>query len=462
MNNFYSDIHDTIAAISTPVGRGAISIIRLSGSITFGIFKKIFISDLKSQNINNPGTYTGKIVNYNKAVDHVVIMAKKGPKSYTGEDLIEVHCHGNPLITNVILNLLISHGARMAGPGEFTLRAFLNNKIDLIQAEAVNDLIISNTYLSAQIALDYLKGKLSREIDSIDKFLKELLINLEVLIDHCEDNSLSIDLKEIKKKIKNRIIRIDNLINSYDIGEQIKKGINISIVGKTNVGKSSLFNLLIKRDKAIISPTPGTTRDIIEEYIELNNCLIKITDTAGVKEAANFIEKEALKRTARSIKDANILLIMFDNSIKLNKNDLMLAEQVSKSNIYKIIIVNKCELNSKIDFKKVRKLFLESNILRISVSRETGIKKLEHAITAFTEKFDIKKNLIINNIRHKNILINVNKHLNNIIKSIENNFYYDIICSDLRKAVDELGSLTGKYTTENMLEDIFSKFCIGK
>ncbi len=455
-------MHDTIAAISSPVGKGAISIIRVSGPMVFKILSKIFKPDFKSKNINKVGILTGNIINGKNVIDHVVILINKKPKTYTGEDLLEIQCHGNPIITNIIMNLLISHGTRMAGPGEFTLRAFLNDKIDLIQAEAINDLITSDTYSSIELALNQLKGELSGKINRIDQFLKKLLINIEVLIDHSEDNFFKTDLKGIKRKVDKIVLEIESLIDSYDIGTQIRKGLNISIIGKANAGKSSLFNLLIKRDKAIISPIPGTTRDVIEEFIELNNCLIKITDTAGLKKAINHIEKEALKRTVQSIEEANILLVLFDNSNRLNKDDTSLLDIIPDNNLFKIIIINKCDLASKTDPGKIRKMFPGNRVLRISVSRETGIKNLEAAIAGYTEKFDIKKNLIISNIRHKNIFISLNKHLKNMIKSIEDNLYYDIICSDLRKAVNELGKITGKYTTENMLEDIFSNFCIGK
>jgi len=454
---------DTITALSTSPGKGAIGIIRISGKETYKILKKIFIPYNKKITLQKPGRYLGKIVNKGRVIDEVLLLTYKAPKSYTGEDLIEIHCHGNMLIVNMILNLLSSFGARPAGPGEFTLRAFLNNKLNLSQAEAINDLINANTYFSVEIALKNLDNHLSNYLNDIMIYLKELVVTFEVSIDHSEDEEKSfLDLMEIKKNLTKIIQKLKLLILSYEKGRLLRQGLNVVLLGKANVGKSSLFNLLIKRDKAIISPLPGTTRDVVEEYIEIDGYPIKIIDTAGFKNESDLIEKEALKRTFNSITTASILLVLFDNSSKFDENDILVIENVKKANSPFILILNKCDLKTRMDLKKIKKYFPKENIYKISVSRETGIKNVENALKNLLKKFDFVNEIIITNLRHKNILQETKFFLEKMIEGIEQNLYYDAIVSDLRKAINTLGQLTGEYTSENILEDIFSHFCIGK
>jgi len=455
MGHLYSDVHATIAALSSPPGKGAISIIRLSGEHCLKIIKEVFLPIQKNTNISKTCISLG-------VIDRVMLFIRKKPKTYTGEDMAEIHCHGNPIIVGRIMNIVINKGARIAYPGEFTFRAFLNNKMDLIQAEAVNDLITSNTYLSTELAMNQLKGRLSDKIDNIGTVLKEILIKLEVEIDHSDDDILGININKIKSTINRIIKQITDLIESYEVGKQFQKSINITIIGKTNVGKSSLFNMLIKRDKAIISPFAGTTRDAVEEYIEIEDCPLKIIDTAGIKKQVGLIEKQALRRTLQAIEEANIILLMFDNSKILDKNDAILIREIEKYKVKKVIILNKIDLKAKINLNKLKKMVGKEHIFRISVSHETGIKNIEQEISKFINKYNIKNNLVINNIRHKNVLEQVQKFLQQVVTSIQNKFYCDIIASDLKKAVDELSKLTGEYTTENMLNDIFSRFCIGK
>ncbi len=464
MSTYYSETNDTITAIASPSGKGAISIIRVSGPDSISVLSNIFVSSSKgkTRKINTSGTYIGFIKANNKIIDQVVVSVKKGPHTFTGEDTVEINCHGNPLISNLILDFTISKGARLADPGEFTYRAFINNKIDLIQAESINDIINAVSYSSVELSISNLKGRLSDKIKGISNSLKDLLISIEVTIDHSDDDYIPEDLTKVNHKIKGVIKEIETLIDSYSIARDIKQGINIAIVGRANVGKSSLFNLLIKRDKSIISHIAGTTRDVVEEYLELESNLIKMIDTAGIKKTKDHIEKEALKKTFRSIKSSDILLLLFDASNKLTRQDIELVKELSESNSYIIIILNKCDLKQVIDEKKLKEMFPKRTALKISVSRETGIKKIEDRIIKFIRSYDVKDKVVINNIRQKNILISTIKSLKHVIESMDNNYYFDIIASDLKKAIDELGKITGQYTTENMLNDIFSNFCIGK
>ncbi|MBU1077193.1 MAG: tRNA uridine-5-carboxymethylaminomethyl(34) synthesis GTPase MnmE [Spirochaetes bacterium] len=475
MYDFHTNTQDTIAAVASPIGKGAISIIRISGNQCLPILSKIFRPSPGSASFSagsfgspdegkplKPGISVGNIIFKRKIIDQVVVWINRGKKSYTGEDLVEINCHGNPLLTNLILDIIISKGARLALPGEFTLRAFLNNKIDLLQAESINDLVNASSYSLAELSVKNLMGKLSKKIEDLGRLLKDILIQIEVAIDHSDDEFVPIKSKVIHDQINHISGEVAKLIDSYDIGKDIKEGISIAIVGKANAGKSSLFNLLIKRDKAIISHIAGTTRDTVEEYLELNNFPIKLIDTAGIKKRAGYIEHEAIKRTLQAIAHSNILLILFDNATELSQHDLWLAEELKKAEAHKFLVINKCDLPSKTDIIKIRALFKNIKMIRISVSRETGIKKIEEAISQYIEKFDMKDKLIINNIRHKNILIIVQEHLQNVLKSILNNLYYDIIGADLKKAIDELGQLIGTYPSEKMLKEIFSNFCIGK
>lgn len=461
MRNFDYDVNDTIAAVSTPAGKGAIHIIRVSGAKTLQIIRKIFRPALKSLKFTTkPGLYLGYIQFKNQILDQVFITLKHKPRSYTGEDLVEIQCHGNPLITHSILNLLIDQGARSAYPGEFTLRAFLNKKIDLIKAEALNEIINSKNFYSLKISLNQYIGNTLNPITYLIDILKKIIINLEVLLDHPDDIKSTITTKQIKRKLFFILQQIQNLIGTSELRQIYDQGINIIITGSVNVGKSSLFNLMIKRDKSIISHIPGTTRDIIEEYIELNGYPIKLIDTAGIKKAANVIEVSALKKTMESLKNANIILIVFDNSKNLSVNDLKLITHIKKNNIIKIVIINKMDLKNKLSEKKIRKYFIKNKIVKISVSRETGIKDLEKAIVHAIHKIDYLGKNIILNLRQRQILHNAATALKAILKNSLTPV--DILTEDIKKVLTLLCQLVGEYTTENMLEDIFSNFCVGK
>lgn len=461
MYAWHNDTFDTIAAIASPGGKGAISIIRVSGPDTFQLISKIFKPYNKKANIKKQGVYIGRIV-HKTIIDEVMVISRTNKKSYTGEDLIEINCHGNPLITNLILDLVIGKGARLAEKGEFTLRAFLNNKIDLIQAEAINDLINASSYSSAELALNNMKGRLSEKIKEIADSFKNSLIQLEVNIDHSDDDTISFNKKQMQKSIDKQKKQIEQLIASYDIGRDIKQGIQITIAGKANAGKSSLFNLLIRREKAIISHIAGTTRDVVEEHIILHNVSLKLIDTAGLKKTVGHIEKEAIKRTQKAIQRANIILVVCDGSKVMDKQDELLFNEVLQTQAHKIVLINKSDLKQNISIKQIKQAFPEQDIIHVSVSRETNIKLIEEKIISYLKKFDLHNKLIINNIRHKSILIQANQHLDHVTKGFKNEYYYDLIAAELRKALNILGQLIGHYSTEDMLTDIFSHFCIGK
>ncbi len=464
MNATEYNLNDTIAAISTPIGKGAIGIIRISGEKALTIINSIFVrSALKKVNlIQKPGRYLGYIKFSKRIIDQVIIHFQKAPYSYTGEDLVEINCHGNMLILNAILNSLIQQGARLSYPGEYTYRAVLNKKMDLLRAEAVNDLINATNLLSLEKALQNLSGELSNDIKEIYKRLKNILLNLEVLIDHPEENLNITKPKNVYKEICIIKQKIKKLISSYELSQMYQKGITISIIGQTNVGKSSLFNLLIKRDKSIISHIPGTTRDLVEEYIEINKLPIKLVDTAGFKKPINHIEEQSIKKTEECMRHSQIILMMVDGSKVLTKENISLFQRLKIFSNKKIIIINKSDLKQRININQLKSYNKGESIINISVSRETEIKRLEQIIKKELKKFQFYEQGIVFNIRQKELLIKLDIYLNRVLDNLKKRLYPEIIAVDIRQALNELGVLLGAYTPEDMLKDIFSKFCIGK
>ena len=455
------DIDDTIAAISTPSGRGAISIVRISGRNAIKIIKQIFVPKTKKE-FTTPGVYVGKIVDNNKVIDEVVLIVWRAPKSFSGEDLVEINCHGGIVVTNDVLNTVLKKGARLARPGEFTLRAFLNKKIDLAQAEALNNLINAKTEKSKEYALSQLFGKFSQYIENIAEVLKNLLVKIEVSIDHPDEDIEFIKKDEIKKIVENIVNKINHLLSTAQSGKAFNYGVNAVIVGRANVGKSSLFNLLLRKDRAIVSAIPGTTRDIIEDWIDVEGIPVKLIDTAGFKEAFDIIEEIALKKTEEMIKISNIIIAVFDASAELKKEDFKLIEKLNPVKEKSIFVLNKIDLGMHINYEELRKR-IKKRILKISALKGTGIEKLESQIkNIIIGKEGLEEEIVITNIRYENLLKKCNEYLEEVLKAVENDVPEEFIASDLRRAIKELEEITGKFTTDDLLNSIFSNFCIGK
>lgn len=461
MIGFEYNVLDTIAALSTPPGKGAISIIRISGPRSFPVITSIFRPALKL-NISRKNIHYGYLTHNKKILDHILLLTKKGPNSYTGDDLVEIHCHGNPLITQSVLNTLLIKKIRMALPGEFTFRAVINKKMNLIQAEALNELINSKNYLSLQIAMNNFSGRFTNEMKDMIHQLKKILISLEIDIDHSEENIQVLNRFQIFKTIKKYKNKVSKLINYFHIQQKQKHDITIVITGHTNVGKSSLFNLLIKRDKSIISHIPGTTRDVIEEYIEINNKPVKIIDTAGIKRITNPIDALAVKKTNESIQSADIILYVLDNSKPLLHKDKKLITLINQSATPLLVVINKIDLTSRLSACHIRSLFKNRTIIKTSVSRETGILNLEKRINQLLLKHSFKKGSFFISIRQKEILMRIDNYLDEILQHLKKHFYPDIIAINIKNIISLLYIITGEYTTDHMLNDIFSNFCIGK
>ncbi|MBI5416438.1 tRNA uridine-5-carboxymethylaminomethyl(34) synthesis GTPase MnmE [Candidatus Poribacteria bacterium] len=453
---------DTIAAISTSIGEGGIGIVRLSGKSAIQIIKKIFHPAKK--NIFSPHTHTityGVIFNSDtkETIDDVLVSVMLAPKSYTREDVVEINCHGGIIPLNEILKLVISCGARLAEPGEFTKRAFLNGRIDLVQAEAVIDIIRAKTNASMRQARFQLEGKISGEIDALRNILIELLSNLELSIDFIEDNIEIIPVGELEKNINKALEKIEKLLSTTDIGRLIKEGIRVAIIGRPNVGKSSLLNALLNEERAIVTHLPGTTRDVIEEMLSIKGIPAKIIDTAGIRKTTDEIEKIGIERTRKSIVQADIVLFVFDISENLHEEDIEIIKEIKNKKT--IFVFNKIDKNHKLEINK-----LPQNIqqVRISAANNNGIEELKTHIydLIIKEHIEIGTEVFINNLRHEIALKNAKSCLNRAIEGIKNKLSSEFIVSDIREATVHLGSIIGKTTTDDVLNQIFEKFCIGK
>ncbi len=453
--------NETIAAIATPFGKGAVSIIRISGTNTLQIINKIFHSKT-NRDVSAPGIYIGTVYNNeNNIIDEVQLIIKRAPKSYTGEDTAEINCHGGILVTEKVLNRVLEAGARLAAPGEFSLRAVLNDKMDLIQAEAVNEIINAKTDKSLDVALSQLSGRISVYIDNISETLRKLLVNLEVSIDHPDEDIEFVNYANIKKDIIETINNIDKILSTARAGKAFNYGIKAVIIGKANVGKSSLFNALLKKDKAIVSHIEGTTRDIIEDWIDVSGIPVKLIDTAGYKEAIDMLEQMALKKTESAIETADLIIMLFDATKNISDDEINIVKKISLLNIPVIYALNKIDKKIIFNKNKIEKL-IHSDIINISVSENKGLNLIEKAIKNEILGKDFTDDIIITNIRAEVSLKEAKKYLEYTLNSINENAPEEFIASDIRLALNELESIIGKFTTDDMLNSIFSNFCIGK
>lgn len=421
---------DTICAIATPIGEGGISIIRISGNNALDMASSIFRPKNK-QDIKNMKTYTmryGNVINAenNEIVDDVILSYMKGPYSYTGENVVEINCHGGVVATNRVLNEIVKAGARLSDPGEFTKRAFLNGKIDLSQAEAVIDIIRAKTELSMKSAIMQSKGSLSKEIGELRKYLLNVLALIEYAVDFTEDDEDIIDdnlLFQIKDGINKTIERIKKLLKNADEGKIIRDGLNMVIVGKPNVGKSSLLNALLKEKRAIVTDIPGTTRDIIEEYINIDGIPVRIIDTAGIRDTEDTVEKIGVERSKEKIEEADLVVFMMDSSREVDDEDKLIIDAV-KDKKY-ITLLNKIDLNRKISDDIIGNL---RNIIEISAKNEIGIDNLKDKIKElfFDGEID-SESLIISNTRHKQALYRALENCTIALEKIQSNEFLDLI-----------------------------------
>ncbi len=453
---------DTIAAISTANGEGGIGIVRISGDKSLEILSKIFklkngkkISDLKSHTINY-----GVIEYKGKIIDEVLVSVMFSPKSYTTEDMVEINCHGGYLVTHKILEIVLEMGASHAEKGEFTKRAFMNGRIDLTQAEAVIDIITSKTEKSISLSIEQLRGYLKEQIHELKKKLLDVAAHVNVVIDYPEegiDEPIPLHLLNNLKDVHNSC---DILIKSYNKGKKIKEGIKTAIVGRPNVGKSSLMNSLLKEERAIVTHIPGTTRDIIEEVININGIPLVLVDTAGIRESNDIVENIGIEKSKEMIEKADLILFVLDSSEKLCEEDYEIYKKLENKNV--IAILNKCDKEQKIEIEKLEKL---NKKVFISARDLIGIEKMEDTVYKFITEEEIESSseqIIITNSRHRSALEKTKISVENIFETIEKGFPMDLVAVDLRDALDNLSEITGEISTEDLLDHVFKNFCVGK
>jgi len=454
-------LFDTIAAISTPKGEGGIGIIRISGDKSFEILDKIF----KPKNPNKDlGFYQfnyGFIHDGEKVIDESMVVRMKAPKTYTCEDVVEINCHGGQFVTQKVLELVLKNGARHAEQGEFTKRAFMNGRIDLSQAEAVMDLIQGKTEKSISLSLDQLRGDLRDKINSFKKALLDITAHVNVVLDYPEegiDDPLPVELRDNLEAVYEEATR---LIESYDKGKKIKEGIKTVIVGKPNVGKSTLLNSLLREERAIVTHVAGTTRDVIEEVINIKGIPLVLVDTAGIRQTDDIVENIGVEKSKEFIEKADLVLLVLDASRELEDEDREVINQINENHKKVIVLLNKIDLERKIDLDE----YNFENIVEISAQKNVGIEDMEEKIYSFIvdEKVeDSSEKLIITNVRHKTALEKTKDAIRNIFETIDTGLPMDLISVDLKEALDSLSEITGEISSEDILDHVFGNFCVGK
>ena len=459
--------NNNIIALATPAGSGAISVIRISGSKSIEITDSLFKSKDESKLIGkNSHTITlGQIIDRNRIIDQVLISLFIAPKSYTGENVVEISCHGSSYVQNEIIKLFIDNGCRAAKAGEFTLRAFLNGKIDLSQAEAVADLISSKSSASHKTALDQMRGGFKSDIKELRQQLLDFASLIELELDFSEEDVGFANLNELKKLIYKIKETISVLIDSFAAGNVIKNGIPIVIVGEPNTGKSTLLNAILNDERAIVSDIPGTTRDTVEDEIILNGINYRFIDTAGIRATKDKIESVGIKKTFEKVESSSIVLYMLDSSVtdsnKINDSK-QIINKITKDFPDKnlIIVANKIDIG---DSKLIESHFKEFKHIYVSAKHSTNIDELKQQISSCIDLNEINTNSsVVTNSRHYDLLCKSSVEIENVLKGIDDKISGDLLAIDIRQALQYLGELTGEVTNDEVLGNIFSKFCIGK
>jgi len=463
-------LNDTIVAVSTPVGEGGIGIVRLSGKDSLKIADKIFLSKdgKKSSEFKTYTVHYGHIIDKGqgkqKIVDEVILTVMRSPKSYTKEDVVEINCHSGIASLKGVLDLCLVNGARLAAPGEFTKRAFLNGRIDILQAEAVLDVIKAKTGLSLRSALNNMEGFFSNKINEIRKDLIGIYAYMEASIDFSEEEPKGIDKRSIFKKLSSVKSEIEEFIASSNQGRILRQGIKAVICGSPNVGKSSLMNAILKESRSIVTHIPGTTRDTIEEIVNIKGIPVTLVDTAGITDTNHIAEREGIRRSRLYLENADIALLVLDQSRKLNKDDMNIIKRIRDNKKEAIVIINKADLKCRLDVNKVRKLFKKIPLVHISALNMHGVDKLENEIKDIVWKGKAPGAGFAgaSNERQLGILKRSLSDINEAVNSYKADLPIDCICVYVRSSIEGLGEITGHTITEQALDKIFSEFCIGK
>lgn len=448
---------DTICAISTALGVGAISIIRVSGDDAIDIVNKIFDKDLtkkESHTINY-----GHIVYKGEIIDEVMVSIMKSPKTFTKEDTIEINSHGGVAVTNKVLEILLLEGARLAEPGEFTKRAFLNGRIDLVEAESIMDLIESKTETSRKLAISGMEGKVSKLVKNIIDNLVKVNANIEVNIDYPEYEDIEIVTKEKIEEMSRYINKeLTKLLNESENGKLIKDGINTLILGRPNVGKSSILNKLIEEDKAIVTSVAGTTRDIVEGQIRVNGILLNIIDTAGVRETEDIVEKIGVEKSLSLVNDADLIILVFNNNEKLTDEDKKLLEYTKEKK--RIIVINKIDLENNLDISNLK----NERIVKVSALKDSGIENLKNEINDMfnLEEINLGDFTYLSNSRQISLVKKAVEISKNLEDALNNDVPIDLLEIDIKEICEILGEIIGESYDDKLIDTLFSNFCLGK
>ncbi|WP_274365067.1 tRNA uridine-5-carboxymethylaminomethyl(34) synthesis GTPase MnmE [Paenibacillus thermotolerans] len=455
---------DTIAAIATPLGESSIAVIRVSGPESAQVVDKVFRSKTKLTEAASHTVHYGHIVHpaTGERIEEVLVTLMKGPRSFTAEDVVEVSCHGGIVSVKRVLDLLLEYGARLAEPGEFTKRAFLNGRIDLSQAEAVMDLIRSKSDRAFSVAMKQSEGALSREVKKLRQTLVETMAHIEVNIDYPEHDVEELTNAFIRDKCMYARESIAEMLRTAERGKLLREGIETAIIGKPNVGKSSLLNALTQENRAIVTDIPGTTRDVIEEYVTIGGIPLKLLDTAGIRETEDVVERIGVERSQAALASADLILFVVNANEPLTDAEKQMMESLGDRQT--IVIINKIDLPVKTDEQYIGQLFPQEKIVRLSAKENEGINRLEKAVTAifFSGNLDSGDMTYVSNARHIHLLKKASHALDEALQGVEMKVPIDMIQIDIRNAWEQLGEIIGDAVSDSLIDQIFSQFCLGK
>ncbi len=452
-------MHDVIASISTALGVGAISIVRVSGEGSIEVVDSIYNGKNKLVDVDSHTINYGHIVENGEIIDEVLVSVMKGPKTFTTEDVVEINCHGGIATTNKVLELLLLNGARLAEPGEFTKRAFLNGRIDLVEAESVMDVINAKVDSSRKLSINQLDGKVSKVIRDFRQELLELIANIEVNIDYPEYEDIEVmTIESIKSNMNNIETKLNKIVEESESGKIIRDGIKTVIVGRPNVGKSSILNKLLEYDKAIVTDVAGTTRDIVEGEINLGGILLKLVDTAGIRETSDIVEKIGVDRSFKELEEADLIIMVLNNNEELSEYDLELLERIKDKT--SIVVINKSDLEEKIDISKID----NKNIIRINTIEDNKIDILKDKIKELFNLDNIIKGdyTYLSNARQISLAKECLNILKDVKSAVEREESVDLIEIDIKRIWTTLGEITGDIYDDELIDQLFSQFCLGK
>lgn len=454
---------DTIAAISTAIGESGIGIVRMSGKNSISIAEKVFQgAKVAEQSIENRKLTYGHIIENNKIIDEVLIALMGEPYTYTRENMVEIYCHGGIIPVKKILELLLKSGARLAEAGEFTKRAFLNGRLDLSQAEAVIDIIKSKTDKSFEVSLSQLEGGLSKKIEKIRSLLLSMIAHIEVSIDYPEEDIEEVTYEDLDRDANIVKDGIEALLSTSDRGKILRDGLKTVILGKPNVGKSSLLNAILRENRAIVTDIPGTTRDIIEEYVNIDGIPLKIVDTAGIRDTDDIVEKIGVDKAKSIVEGSDLVIAIFDISRELSNEDLKILDLIKDKKT--IVLLNKTDLPNKYDEDYFKNYIKDTEVISTSITTGIGLDILEESIRKmfYAGDIGIKSDIVITNLRHKNQLEKALKNIENVLEDVGAVVPLDCLEVDLKNCWENLGEISGDTVGEDILDKIFSEFCIGK